>query len=346
MADADLTQYNRVAADAEAENAANALTSQLLLITDNKLITGELNGAAQAPVNRGTKSLANKIAGLRGALWGNVAGIAKRSVKSFYADGTGGATHTKPDGNIHAANNLVAETGDVLSSAGAVEATAGALRAGTAAGERCYTDKAGVHFATIDIPNEYQGVVIEEMGKRGGELQHMDTTPGGELHCEYLIPTRGLIGLKNLLLTRTRGTAVVNNLFDSYKPAHQIDEHVSDHGSLIASESGVSNAYGLNNAQERGTLFIGPAVEVYEGMVVGQNATDTDLELNVTKTKKLTNMRSSGADDAIILTPPRPITLDFAMEFIGPDELLEVTPLSIRIRKKILDANARKRAAR
>jgi hypothetical protein len=103
MADADLTQYNRVAADAEAENAANALTSQLLLITDNKLITGELNGAAQAPVNRGTKSLANKIAGLRGALWGNVAGIAKRSVKSFYADGTGGATHTKPDGNIHAA---------------------------------------------------------------------------------------------------------------------------------------------------------------------------------------------------------------------------------------------------
>jgi GTP-binding protein len=201
-------------------------------------------------------------------------------------------------------------------------------------------------IATIDIPNEYQGVVIEEMGKRGGELQHMDTTPGGELHCEYLIPTRGLIGLKNLLLTRTRGTAVVNNLFDSYKPAHQIDEHVSDHGSLIASESGVSNAYGLNNAQERGTLFIGPAVEVYEGMVVGQNATDTDLELNVTKTKKLTNMRSSGADDAIILTPPRPITLDFAMEFIGPDELLEVTPLSIRIRKKILDANARKRAAR
>jgi GTP-binding protein len=201
-------------------------------------------------------------------------------------------------------------------------------------------------ICTIDIPSEYQGVVIEEMGKRGGELQHMDTTPGGELHAEYLIPTRGLIGLKNLLLTRTRGTAVVNNLFDSYKPAHEIDEHVSDHGSLIASEAGVSNAYGLNNAQERGTMFIGPAVEVYEGMVVGQNAVDTDLELNVTKTKKLTNMRSSGADDAIILTPPRPITLDFAMEYIGPDELLEVTPLSIRIRKKILSATERKRAKR
>ncbi len=201
-------------------------------------------------------------------------------------------------------------------------------------------------ICTIDIPSEYQGVVIEEMGKRGGELQHMDTTAGGELHAEYLIPTRGLIGLKNLLLTRTRGTAVVNNLFDSYKPAHEIDQHVSDHGSLIASESGVSNAYGLNNAQERGVLFIGPAVEVYEGMVVGQNAVDTDLELNVTKTKKLTNMRSSGADDAIILTPPRPITLDFAMEYIGSDELLEVTPQSIRIRKKILSATERKRAKR
>lgn len=201
-------------------------------------------------------------------------------------------------------------------------------------------------ICTVDIPSEYQGVVIEELGKRGGELQHMDTTPGGELHAEYLIPTRGLIGLKNLLLTRTRGTAVVNNLFDSYKPVHEIDEHVSDHGSLISSESGVSNAYGLNNAQERGIMFIGPAVEVYEGMVVGQNALDTDLELNVCKTKKLTNMRSSGADDAIILTPPKPVTLDFAMEYIGPDELMEVTPQNIRIRKKILDANARKRATR
>ncbi|MBL8030198.1 MAG: translational GTPase TypA [Candidatus Doudnabacteria bacterium] len=201
-------------------------------------------------------------------------------------------------------------------------------------------------ICTVDVPSEYQGVVIEELGRRGGELQHMDTSPSGELHAEYLIPTRGLIGLKNLLLTRTRGTAVVNNLFDSYKPVHQIDERTSEHGSLISSESGVSNAYGLNNAQERGIMFIGPAVEVYEGMVVGQNALDSDIELNVCKTKKLTNMRSSGADDAIILTPPRPITLDFAMEYIGPDELLEVTPLNIRIRKKILSATERKRSKR
>ena len=199
---------------------------------------------------------------------------------------------------------------------------------------------------TINVPNEYQGSVIEEMGKRGGELQHMDSSTNNELHAEYLIPTRGLIGLKNLLLTRTRGTVIMNNLFDSYKPVHEIDTHVNDHGSLISSETGVSNSYGLNNAQERGQLFIGPAVEVYEGMVVGKNALDSDIELNVCKTKKLTNIRSSGTDEAIILTPPRPVELDFALEYIGPDELVEVTPKSIRIRKKILNATERKRAAR
>jgi GTP-binding protein len=127
---------------------------------------------------------------------------------------------------------------------------------------------------------------------------------------------------------------------------HEIDTHVNDHGSLISSETGVSNAYGLNNAQERGILFIGPAVEVYEGMVVGKNALNNDIELNVCKTKKLTNIRSSGTDEAIILTPPRPVELDFALEYIGPDELVEVTPKSIRIRKKILSATERKRAAR
>jgi len=201
-------------------------------------------------------------------------------------------------------------------------------------------------IVTIDVPAEHQGVVIEELGKRGGQMQVLDTGATGEIHAEYLIPTRGLIGLKNLLLTRTRGTVIINNLFDSYKPALEIDTHINDHGSLISSESGVSNAYGLNNAQERGILFIGPAVDVYEGMVVGKNALDNDIELNVCKTKKLTNMRSSGADDAIILTPPKPVDLDFALEYIGPDELVEVTPLSIRIRKKILNPNERKRAAK
>ncbi len=214
-----------------------------------------------------------------------------------------------------------------------------------------YHEKDGVKMepyevVTINVPSEYQGSIIEEMGKRGGELQQMDSSNNNELHAEYLIPTRGLIGLKNLLLTRTRGTVIMNNLFDSYKPVHEIDTTVNDHGSLISSETGVSNAYGLNNAQERGIMFIGPAVEVYEGMVVGKNALNSDIELNVCKTKKLTNIRSSGTDEAIILTPPRPVELDFALEYIGGDELVEVTPKSIRIRKKILNATERKRSER
>lgn len=199
---------------------------------------------------------------------------------------------------------------------------------------------------TIDVPSEYQGTVIENLGRRGGEMLTLDTNPSGEIHAEYLIPTRGLIGLKNTLLTQTRGTVIINNLFDSYKPVREMDTHANDHGSLIASETGVSNAYGLNNAQERGIMFIGPATEVYEGMVVGKNALNDDIELNVCKTKKLTNIRSSGTDEAIILTPPRLVELDFALEYIGSDELVEVTPKSIRIRKKLLDPNARKRAAR
>ncbi len=214
-----------------------------------------------------------------------------------------------------------------------------------------YHEKDGVkmepyEMVTIDVPSEYQGAVIENMGRRGGELLHMDSSNNTELHAEYLIPTRGLIGLKNLLLTQTRGTVIINNLFDSYKPVHEIDTHVNDHGSLVSSETGLSNAYGLNNAQERGILFIKPAVEVYEGMVVGKNALNNDIELNVCKTKKLTNIRSSGTDEAIILTPAREVELDFALEYIGPDELVEVTPKSIRIRKKILGATERKRAAR
>jgi GTP-binding protein len=196
---------------------------------------------------------------------------------------------------------------------------------------------------TVDVPGEHQGVVIEEVGRRGGELQHMDSDANGELHAEYVIPTRGLIGLKNLLLTRTRGTAIINNLFDSYRPMHEIDLRGNEHGSIIASDPGVSNSYGLNKAQERGIMFIGPAVEVYEGMVVGKNSVEFDLEVNVCRTKKLTNMRSSGADEALILTPPKEITLDFALEYIGADELVEVTPLSVRIRKRHLSANDRKR---
>jgi GTP-binding protein len=155
--------------------------------------------------------------------------------------------------------------------------------------------------------------------------------------------TRGVIGLKSKLLTQTKGTVIINHIFDSYKPAASIGELNLPHGSLIASESGVSNAYGLNNAQERGTLFIAPGLEVYQGMVVGENAKAEDIEINVNKTKKLTNMRASGSDEGIILTPPKIMSLEECLEYLAPDELLEATPQSLRLRKKILDPNKRKR---
>ena len=168
-------------------------------------------------------------------------------------------------------------------------------------------------------------------------------TDNGEVHVEYLISTRNLIGLKNKLLTQTKGTVIINHIFDSYKEAESTLQNSMPHGALIASESGVSNSYGLNNAQERGTLFIAPAVEVYQGMIVGENAKTEDIEINVNKTKKLTNMRASGTDDALTLTPAKVMSLEESLEFLAPDELLEVTPKSLRLRKRILDPNMRKR---
>ncbi len=197
---------------------------------------------------------------------------------------------------------------------------------------------------SIIVPNDYQGAVIEEVGRRKGELADMIHTPHGEVHLDYVMSTRSLIGLKSKLLTQTKGTVILNHIFDSYKPVEAGNQsNATPHGSLIASESGVSNAYGLNNAQERGDLFIGPAVEVYQGMIVGENAKAEDIEINVNKTKKLTNMRASGSDEALTLSPPKIMSLEEALEYLGPDELLEVTPLSLRLRKKILDPNKRKR---
>ena len=198
----------------------------------------------------------------------------------------------------------------------------------------------------IDVPHEHQGIVIQELGKRGGEMQHMDSTLSSDVHAEYLIPTRGLLGLKNLLMTRTRGTVVINNLFDSYKPLHDIDLRDNEHGSLIAFEPGVSNPYGLDNAQDRGVLFIDPGVEVYEGMVVGKHSLETDLEVNVCKIKHKSNQRAVGSTDAVVLPPPVDVTLDFAVEYVGPDELVDITPKSIRIRKQVLSSMERKRTAR
>ena len=201
-------------------------------------------------------------------------------------------------------------------------------------------------FLTLDVPAEYQGVVIEELGGRRAAMLNMLQGPTGELHLEYRISTRNVIGLKGALMTKTRGTAVLHHVFDAYRPAQDGGPSTAPRGSLVAIEDGLSSAYGLNNAEQRGALFIGAGVEVYQGMIIGECARGEDLDLSPCKQKKLTNMRASSADIAIILTPPREMTLDLAIEYIGPDELVEVTPKSIRLRKRALDALGRKRAKR
>lgn len=205
-------------------------------------------------------------------------------------------------------------------------------------------------LVSIDVPAEYQGVVIEVCGARRGNLLTVDVnsssaegTAVGEIHMEYDMPTRGVIGLKSVLMTKCRGQAIVHHLFHKYEP-HQADLiRLNTHGSLIAFEPGTSTSYALDNAQQRGTLFFGPGVEVYAGMVVGQSSRDEDIEINVAKEKKLSNMRSKASDDAILLAPSKEMTLELALEYIGPDELVEVTPKSVRIRKRALDAFVRKR---
>jgi GTP-binding protein len=171
----------------------------------------------------------------------------------------------------------------------------------------------------------------------------MGTASDGHVNLRYLVPTRGLLGFRNQFLTETRGTGVLNSLFASYQP-HTGDIGVEKYGSLIAAESGVATAYGLSNAEERGILFIGPTTPVYEGMIVGKNARDTDLEVNICKAKHLTNMRSSNSDVAVRLTPATQMTLDRCIEYIGPDEFVEVTPKSIRMRKRELNAEQRRKA--
>lgn len=198
--------------------------------------------------------------------------------------------------------------------------------------------------AYIDVPDEFSGTVIEKLSQRKGELITMGTGAGGYTRLEFSIPSRGLIGYRGEFLTDTKGNGIINTIFQGYGP-YKGDIQYRKQGSLIAFESGESVTYGLYNAQERGTLFIGPGEQVYSGMVVGQNPKAEDIELNVCKKKQLTNTRSSGADEALRLTPPRILSLEQALDFIDTDELLEVTPKSLRIRKKILDPTLRKRAA-
>jgi GTP-binding protein len=191
----------------------------------------------------------------------------------------------------------------------------------------------------VDVPEEYMGSVMEKMGSRKGELQHMQPQ-GSRMRIEFLVPSRGLFGYKNEFLTDTKGEGVMSSVFECYQP-YKGEISKRSTGSLIAFETGESITYGLYNAQERGTLFIGAGVPVYEGMVVGQSPKAEDLVVNVCKRKQLTNMRSSGSDDALRLVPPKVMSLEQALEFIADDELVEVTPESIRVRKAILDNNLR-----
>ena len=197
--------------------------------------------------------------------------------------------------------------------------------------------------AFVDVPDEFTGTVIEKLSQRKGELQGMNSIGSGYTRLEFSIPARGLIGYRGEFLTDTKGNGILNTSFDGYAP-YKGDIQYRKQGSLIAFETGESVTYGLYSAQERGSLFIGPGEKVYSGMVVGQNAKTDDIELNVCKTKHLTNTRSSSADEALRLTPPRILSLEQALDFIDTDELLEVTPKSLRIRKKILDSRLRKRS--
>ena len=202
-----------------------------------------------------------------------------------------------------------------------------------------------VEQAIIDVPDEFSGAVISKLSERKGELRNMTTNASGTTRLEFIIPSRGLIGYRGEFLTDTKGNGVINTIFEGYVP-YKGEISYRGQGSLIAYETGVSVTYGLFNAQERGTLFISPGEKVYSGMIIGQNGKAEDVEVNVCKTKHLSNTRSSGSDDALKLSPPKILSLEQAIDFIETDELLEITPKNLRIRKKILDPLARKRAAR
>ncbi|MFO7812478.1 MAG: translational GTPase TypA [Pelovirga sp.] len=204
-------------------------------------------------------------------------------------------------------------------------------------GERCEP----IEYLAIDVPEEYQGTVIEKLGRRKAEMTSMQTMEGTN-RIEFLIPARGLIGFRTEFMTDTRGTGVMNHSFHSYAPYKGPIEGRKN-GVLIAMESGETVAYSLFNLQERGILFVGPGVQVYEGMIIGQHARENDLVVNACRGKKLTNVRASGSDDTVRITPPKILSLEQALEYIDDDELVEITPKSIRLRKRYLDANERKR---
>ncbi|NTV03124.1 MAG: translational GTPase TypA [Chlorobiaceae bacterium] len=202
-----------------------------------------------------------------------------------------------------------------------------------------------VEHVTIDVPEEYTGVVIEKMGRRKAEMTNMGTLRGGMNRLEFEIPTRGLIGYNLEFTTDTKGEGIMSHVFHNYQP-YKGKLPSRETGALVSGETGVAVAYALSSLEDRGTFFIGPNAKVYEGMVVGESTRDLDITMNICKTKKLTNMRASGSDDSMRLTPPKKLSLEQSLEFINDDELLEVTPENVRIRKKILNSDLRAKAVK
>ena len=204
-----------------------------------------------------------------------------------------------------------------------------------------------MELVTIDVPEEYVGTVMEKMGNRKAEMTNMSSSQSqaGYSRLEFKIPARGLIGYRSEFMTATKGTGIMNHIFAGYEPDRG-EIMTRTHGTVIAFEQGKATGYGLFNAQERASLFIGPGTEVYAGMIVGENSRSDDLTVNVCKEKHLTNTRASGSDDALKLVPPVTLSLEQSIEFIADDELVEVTPINIRLRKKILDPTLRNRESR
>jgi GTP-binding protein len=215
--------------------------------------------------------------------------------------------------------------------------------------EVIYKEKDGkiyepMEFLTLDIESQFQGAVFELAGKRAAKLENMVSEGENRIRLEYIIPSRALIGFKNEFLTNTRGQGIMHHSFYDYMPKADVAD-LRTNGVFIAKESGKVTAYALDNLQKSGQLFLDPGIEVYEGMIVGQNSRENDLIVNPCKLKKLSNMRSKGSDDAPMLTPPRLMNLEQAIEYISPDELVEITPTSVRLRKKILNHLLRKRSS-
>jgi GTP-binding protein len=202
-----------------------------------------------------------------------------------------------------------------------------------------------IEHLVIDVPEEYMGPVMEALGNRKAEMSNMTNNGSGQLRLEFLVPARGLIGFRSDFLTMTKGYGIMNHVFHSYGP-YRGDIATRTRGSLVASEAGTTTDYGLYQAQERGTLFVGAGTEVYQGMIIGENSREQDMDVNGCKTKHLTNMRSSGADDSLKIEPPTLLSLEEALEQIADDEWVEVTPKSIRLRKRYLDPQIRVRAAK